>query len=296
MRSGIAATVLVAFTGTFVFASPGAGGRSSGHSGGGHPSGGHAVPRGSSGGHSGGGHYSGGHASGSRPSGGHSGGGYSSRGGQSSRGYAYSNRPSGGYGHTSRYSGAERRHPRAGYGTGSRYGYYGHGYNGHYPYRYNGYYRYGGYYPYYGAYSYPYYGAYGYPYDWGYGGLSVGLYYNNAYSAPASPVPYSTYGYPADDSYPREADAAPEAYAPREPRSDQGRPGTGAVRLVVRPDDASVYVDGEFRGVALRLGTLWLTPGRHRVEVVRPGFQVADRVVEVRLDAPVSLEVDLAHP
>ena len=269
MKSRIAAAVLVAFTGTSTFASADSRGHSGGRSGGGHSSGGHAVPRGS-----------GGHSGGGRSSGGHSGGGYSSRG-HGSGGNTYAARPSAGYGHSSRYTGAERRHPRAGYGTGSRYGYghghghyYGHGYYGRYPYYGYGY---GGYYPYYG---------YGYPYGWGYGGVSVGLYYNNTYPAPA---PY--YG-PTEDSYSGE----PESYASPEPRLEEGRYGTGAVRLVVQPEDASVYVDGQFRGVAARLGTLWLTPGRHRVEMVRPGFRVADRVVEVRLDAPVSLEVDLAHP
>jgi hypothetical protein len=119
--------------------------------------------------------------------------------------------------------------------------------------------------------------------------VSVGLYYDNSYPAPV-------YGYPAEESYPREPDAEAEAYAPREPRTNESRPETGAVRLTVRPDDASVYVDGAFRGVALRIGTLRLTPGRHHVEVVRPGFSVAAREVDVRLDAPVALAVDLARP
>jgi len=265
MKSRIAAAVLVAFTGTSTFAAPASGGRASGRSGGGHSSGGHAVARGSSGGHSGGG--------------------ASSRG-ASSGGYAHSSSA----GYSSRYTGAEQRHPRAGYGTGSRYGYnsgyHGHGHYGHGYYgRGHGYYGYGsyGYYPYYGGYSYPY---------WGYGGVSVGLYYNNSYPTPA---PYA-YGYPAEDSYSGAPAAAPEVYAPSEPGPSESRPETGALRLTVRPDDASVYVDGEFRGVALRVGTLRLAPGRHHVEVVRPGFSVADRVVDVRLDAAVSLEVDLARP
>ena len=176
-----------------------------------------------------------------------------------------------------RPTGAEGRHPRAGYGTGSRYGY-------------------------------------GYairprtamattgtrvlrrvlpllrrllpvlrrvrlPY-WGYGGVSVGLYYDNSYPAP-------TYGYPAEDSYPREPVA--------EPRSTR-RASRGRTRV---SPQLSAALDGAPRrrlrlrgrrvpGGALRIGTLRLTPGRHHVEVVRPGFSLADREVDVRLDAPVS--------
>jgi hypothetical protein len=54
----------------------------------------------------------------------------------------------------------------------------------------------------------------------------------------------------------------------------------GRARLVVEPEDSSVYVDGRFVGTgrelaALRSG-LVLEPGSHQVEVVRPGYESAE--------------------
>ena len=128
-------------------------------------------------------------------------------------------RPSGG-GHPSGgapVSGAQARHPRAGYGTGARYGYYG--YHGHhYPYYY-------GHYPYYGYYGgyYPWYGYYGWPY-WG---LGLSFSYNSGgYYAPYYPADGYAPGYAYDDSAP----AAP-----------------CAIRLLVDPPEARVYV-GQLRG------------------------------------------------
>lgn len=74
----------------------------------------------------------------------------------------------------------------------------------------------------------------------------------------------------------------------REAGSDAGR-----VRLAVRPGDASVYVDGEFRGNAREVDVLRLAPGRHRVEVVRPGFRTVEREVTVEPGRTVDLDVEL---
>ena len=68
---------------------------------------------------------------------------------------------------------------------------------------------------------------------------------------------------------------------------------TVAVRLQVRPGDASVYVDGEFRGSGRQSTNLRLRPGRHRIEVVRPGFRTVEREVEVRSGRNEDLEFDL---
>jgi hypothetical protein len=56
----------------------------------------------------------------------------------------------------------------------------------------------------------------------------------------------------------------------------------GRLRLDVRPDDATIYVDGEFRGQAIDLRSLKLPAGMHKVEVVRPGFGTLERDVEVK--------------
>ena len=66
----------------------------------------------------------------------------------------------------------------------------------------------------------------------------------------------------------------------------------GSLRLIVRPVDASVYVDGAFRGTG-RLRTLSLTPGRHRIEVVRPGYRTQEREVDVEPGRRAEVEFEL---
>jgi len=84
-------------------------------------------------------------------------------------------------------------------------------------------------------------------------------------------------------------------YDRRDPGRDDGRDqgDTGSVRLEVNPRDASVYVDGEFRGSGRQSANLRLRPGRHRIEVVRPGFRTVEREVEVREGRNADLEFDL---
>jgi hypothetical protein len=53
------------------------------------------------------------------------------------------------------------------------------------------------------------------------------------------------------------------------------------LRLVIRPDDASVYIDGAFQGVGAEVGLVRVSPGRHLVEVVRPGYRTEERELEV---------------
>lgn len=78
----------------------------------------------------------------------------------------------------------------------------------------------------------------------------------------------------------------------RDLRSDQA--GQRAlVRLDVRPGDASVYVDGAFRGTGRELRQLRLTAGRHRIEVVRPGYRTVERDVDVRGGQTLDLDIDL---
>lgn len=69
--------------------------------------------------------------------------------------------------------------------------------------------------------------------------------------------------------------------------------GSGRLRIDVRPADASVYVDGAFRGTAREATSLRLPAGRHRVEIVRPGYRTDERDVEVTAGETTQLEVDL---
>ena len=213
-----------------------------------------------------------------------------------SRGSAVARQPSGRPGHAPR-SVAQQRHPRA--GTGSGYGYYGgrsYGYRG-YGYRGHGYYRpYYGYRPYYSyPYSYPY---YSYPYysgywpgvalsfGWGSTASSVSAYYGGPGYSVGVYAPYGGGG--GEDS------GAPPPEARDTERSYEGR--TGRVRLEVRPDDASVYVDNEFRGTARDTRILNLPPGRHLIELVRPGFAVEQREVEVVSGERQDVFVELLRP
>lgn len=70
----------------------------------------------------------------------------------------------------------------------------------------------------------------------------------------------------------------------------------GRLKLSVRPDDASVYVDGAFRGSAREASSLKLAPGRHRIEIVRPGFRTLEREVDVVPGETTDLTVELEKP
>jgi hypothetical protein len=262
------------------------------------------LAQGHRGGGSGGGHGGGGSRGGY---GGGSHGGYSSgyRGG-SHGGYggsAVARQPSGGGmhyrsqpGYAPRGSVAQQRHPRA--GTGSGYGYYpGHGYNhGGYGYNHGGYGYYRPYYGYgYGSY-YPYYYPY-YPYDsywpglslsfgWGYGS-SWPYYAGGYYGSPGYSV--GVYGAAGGD----DSGAAPPPARDAD-RSYEGP--TGRVRLEVRPEDTSVYVDDQFRGTAREARIMNLPPGRHAIELVRPGFATERREVTVVNGESQDVLVELLRP
>ena len=202
-------------------------------------------------------------------------------------GMHYGSRP----GYAPRGSAAQQRHPRAGSGYG--YGYNpGHGYyrGGHSYYR--PYYGYGyGYRPYYS--NYPYYSSYwpgvslslgwGYDSSWPY--YAGGYYGSPGYSVGVY-APYTAVG--GDDS------SAPPPQARDAERSYEGR--SGRVRLEVRPDDTSVYVDDEFRGTAREARVMNLPPGRHVIELVRPGFAIERREVTVVSGESQDVLVELLRP
>ena len=60
--------------------------------------------------------------------------------------------------------------------------------------------------------------------------------------------------------------------------------------------DASVYVNGEFRGTGREATALALAPGQHRVEVVRPGYRTAEREVEIASQGVAELTIELKRP
>ncbi|HUL76605.1 MAG TPA: PEGA domain-containing protein, partial [Vicinamibacteria bacterium] len=87
---------------------------------------------------------------------------------------------------------------------------------------------------------------------------------------------------------PRPESPEPRAEAP----ASGGAPG-GGVTLRVEPRDATVYVDGEYRGSARDLPSLRLPAGRHRVELARPGFQPLEKDFEVEADRTIDLRLSM---
>jgi hypothetical protein len=124
-------------------------------------------------------------------------------------------------------------------------------------------------------------------------------------SGAGTEVDETTVGVPMDDE--RYADRDDERYDRRDEgryddrsRRDRDesygageRGDMGSLRLDVQPADASVYVDGDFKGTGRQIRALSLPAGRHRVEIVRPGFRTVEREVEVRPGQTTDLDVDL---
>jgi hypothetical protein len=118
----------------------------------------------------------------------------------------------------------------------------------------------------YPRYSRPYYRAYPYVYHRPYYtfrprlNLGFGIYigYPVAYPYSIYPAPVRVWGYPAGGY-----SVAPNAY--------------GGISFEIGPPDAEVYVDGQYVGRAGDFGPgyapLPVIPGRHRLEVVAPGYQ-----------------------
>jgi hypothetical protein len=93
-------------------------------------------------------------------------------------------------------------------------------------------------------------------------------------------------------------EARPEPPRPQspEPRPEAAGPGgesPGNVNLLVEPRDATVYVDGAYRGSARELPGLRLPAGHHRVELVRPGFRPLARDFDVEADRTIDLELSM---
>ena len=106
----------------------------------------------------------------------------------------------------------------------------------------------------------------------------------------AAPTPYYA-PYYAPAPAPVYSMAVPVPSGPEPPPADAAE-----VRLHVSPEDAAVYVDGEFRGTARQLRILQLEPGRHTLEVTRPGFRVETREVDVAPGTLTSVRIELKRP
>ncbi len=101
---------------------------------------------------------------------------------------------------------------------------------------------------------------------------------------------------PATQPEPRERTApSPRrgADAASRPEVLDARRHPARLKLSVAPADASVYLDGHFLGVAGEIGEqrsgVLIDPGKHRLEIVRPGY--ANR--ELSFDAKAGGEIDL---
>jgi hypothetical protein len=192
---------------------------------------------------------------------------------------------------------APARHPRAGTG-GYSHSYYG----GHHRPYYGGHY---GHYPYghssfrFGAslyFGWPYYYSGWWPYGWA-------GYYNSGYHAPyygsgSYYAPYYGYRYNSSEAPPaadagRSYDSDRTCSAARPDASDRD---SGRVRLEVRPDDASVYVDDGYCGSAREARFLTLPSGRHGIELVRPGYEIARREVDLVRGETSDVLVELQRP
>ena len=80
-------------------------------------------------------------------------------------------------------------------------------------------------------------------------------------------------------------------------RSLDARGEPGRARLSIRPDDASVYLDGRFLGTGGELGRLRagliVDAGEHRLEIVRPGHRSEERSFSVEAGEEIELAIEL---
>jgi PEGA domain len=105
-------------------------------------------------------------------------------------------------------------------------------------------------------------------------------------STVGDPVAEARYERDPDDDYENSRDH-------REETRPDNRGERGTVRLEVSPSDASIYVDGVFRGTGQDLRKVTLPEGTHRLEVVRPGYRTLERDVEVTAGETEEVDIDL---
>jgi hypothetical protein len=95
-----------------------------------------------------------------------------------------------------------------------------------------------------------------------------------------------------DDENGRERDV--DEVDEEEVRGDSRR---GHLLLEVEPDDASVYLDGRFVGTGEELSMmrsgLPVSPGEHKLSIVRPGHRAQEREFMIEAGEDIELEVEL---
>ncbi len=79
---------------------------------------------------------------------------------------------------------------------------------------------------------------------------------------------------------------------------DRGSSSSGAhLRLSVEPEDASIYLDGQFIGtgsdISLLQAGLPVAPGTHRLAVVRPGHRAVEKEFDVKAGGDIELDIEL---
>ena len=125
-------------------------------------------------------------------------------------------------------------------------------------------------------------GGYGYP--WGYGGLGLGGYYGGGYYG-GFYDPWDPFGYGGGYAG---YGGGYSAYSGGQYRDDDD----GAVRIKVKPRDASVYVDGYFVGKVDDfdglLQKLHLSSGPHRIEIRAPQFESLSFEVLIDTDRTIT--------
>jgi hypothetical protein len=84
-----------------------------------------------------------------------------------------------------------------------------------------------------------------------------------------------------------------ESEQQQEQSDDERGVAPATLRLSVAPPDASVYVDGTFRGTAREAASLALPPGHHKIEIVRPGYRTVEREVETTAGEPTEVTIAL---
>ncbi len=73
----------------------------------------------------------------------------------------------------------------------------------------------------------------------------------------------------------------------------EAAPALVTLHLNVTPSDASVYVDGAFRGTAREAASIELPAGRHKLEIVRPGYRTLEREIDVPASEPAEVTIEL---
>lgn len=83
-------------------------------------------------------------------------------------------------------------------------------------------------------------------------------------------------------------------FRPRETKIEKPRPATmGTLRFDVKPDGATVLVDGVIRGRAPLMAAIELTPGKHVVRVELSGHQTWERKIDIHRGKEATARVEL---